>query len=458
MHKDDQVQQLWQAACSHLKNLLSDDAYLRWIAVIAPRSLDDEVLTLCVSNDFYQDWLQENYLPLIRDALTAVCGRHLQILFQVDTSAVLPSFDMEAGDGDTAASAAAPAKRPGKEKARPVVRLNPKYTFDTFIVGSSNDFAHAACTAVSQNPGTAYNPLFMYGGVGLGKTHLMQAVGDHALSNSQATVLYVTSEAFLNDYIDHLQKKSLASFRRRYRHADILLIDDIQFLAGKERIQEEFFHTFNELYDRRKQIVLTCDRPASEIPGLQKRLVSRFEWGLVTQIEEPDVETRIAILRTCAQGMHVALDDKVLEFLAERIRSNIRRLEGALTKLISYASLMRKPVTIQMASTILRDMLDSEHSEKLMIEDIQRGVAEFYSLRLADLVGNRRPAHIAAPRQIAMYLSRKLTEHSLPEIGRAFERNHATVHHAIRTVETKMKGDADLRGSIRLLSDRLVRS
>jgi chromosomal replication initiator protein len=336
--------------------------------------------------------------------------------------------------------------------------LNPNYTFDTFIIGPSNNFAHAACMAVSQSPARAYNPLFIYGGTGLGKTHLMQAIGNSVLERQKdASICYKTCESFTNEYIDAIQNRSLTAFRKRYRQADLLMIDDIHFLAGKERMQEEFFHTFNALFDQHKQIILTCDRPASEIPGLEHRLVSRFEWGLVTELEPPDVETRIAILRRKQQMHHVQLPDHVLEYIAERIRSNIRRLEGALVRAASYTSLTGRELNRESLEYLLRDTLDQEQQEKVTIEGIQRAVAEFYDIRLADMTSKRRPQSVAMPRQVAMYLSRQLTQHSFPMIADAFGKNHATVLHACRLIGEKMDKDDNLRRAVTSLQQKMSR-
>lgn len=442
---------LWAEACNRLQEILSNDVYERWIAVIDAKTLNDHTLTLSVANDFYHSWLVENYLPLIEDAVRVVTGEQHTIQFDVNAAS------------ETTKPQSAPSKQTpssssrGSKKHAPVALLNPNYTFDSFIIGSSNNFAHAACLAVAQSPARAYNPLFIYGGVGLGKTHLMQAIGNHVLSHKQAHVCYLSCEAFTNDYIDAIQNRSLVDFRRKYRQCDLLLIDDIQFLAGKERMQEEFFHTFNALFDQHKQIVLTCDRPASEIPGLEHRLVSRFEWGLVTELEAPDVETRIAILRKKQDVMNLHLDDDALLYIAEHIRSNIRRLEGALIRAASYASLTGQKLTVETMEYLLRDTLDQEQQEAVTIESIQRSVADHYDIRLADMTSKRRPQSIAFPRQVAMYLSRQLTTHSFPMIADAFGRNHATVLHACKLVEDKMGDDAQLRQTVTLIKQKLSR-
>jgi chromosomal replication initiator protein len=441
---------VWAKACKHLGNTLSKDVFDRWIAVIEAKDLQEDTLTLAVQNNFYQSWLEENYLPLIQTALAATAGMEMKIQFAVDRGALVPTAtDTSPGVPPEREKPAAPQKQ-----AYP---LNPKYTFDTFVVGPSNSFSHAASLAVAQSPGRAYNPLFLYGGVGLGKTHLMQAIGQHVSLNHKHSICYTSSEAFTNEYIDALQKKALVQFRKKYRNTDVLLIDDIQFLGGKERMQEEFFHTFNTLFDNHKQIVMTCDRPASEIPGLEHRLVSRFEWGLVTELELPDIETRIAILRKKQEQLNLHLSDEVLNFLAENIRSNIRRLEGALIRVVSYSSLTGRPLTRDVLDYLLRDTLDQEQQELLTVEEIQKVVADYFDIRMGDMNSTRRPQAIAFPRQVAMYLCRELTRQSLPSIGTAFGRNHATVMHACTVVKERMKTDVSFRQSMLVLQQRLTK-
>ncbi len=439
---------IWAKACKHLKSTLSKDVFDRWIGVIEARDIKGDTLELAVQNNFYQSWLEENYLPLIQDAVALAHGSRLNISFAVSRTVAAP---------EPTAPAERPPERekPGPAPARQA--LNPKYTFDSFVVGPSNSFPHAASLAVAQSPGRAYNPLFLYGGVGLGKTHLMQAIGHSVSATTKASVTYVSCETFTNEYIDALQRKALVQFRKKYRNVDVLLIDDIQFLGGKERMQEEFFHTFNALFDAHKQIVLTCDRPASEIPGLEHRLVSRFEWGLVTELETPDVETRIAILRNKQEQLNLNLPEEIINYLAEKIRSNIRRLEGALIRAVSYASLTGRPLTLDVVEYLLRDTLDQEKQETLTMEEIQKVVADHFDLRFADMTSNRRPQAIAFPRQVAMYFCRELTNHSLPSIGAAFARNHATVLHACRLVQNRLKQDPAFRQNMLVLQQRLAK-
>src|SRR3954447_7371676 len=337
--------------------------------------------------------------------------------------------------------------------------LNPRNNFETFVVGPNNEIAHAASLAVAQSPARTYNPLFVYGGVGLGKTHLMQAIGQFVCSKKKnAKVMYLSSELFINEFIDAIQHSTLVKFRKRYRQADLLLIDDIQFLGGKERSQEEFFHTFNTLFDGHKQIVLSSDRPASEIANLEHRLVSRFEWGLTAELQPPDVETRMAILRKKARVLQIRLDDQVFEFLANRIRTNVRRLEGALMRVASFASLSGKELTNEVVEHLLKDILQEEARHSVTIEQIQRRVAEHFDVRLADMTSKRRPANIAFPRQIAMYLARELTKASLNEIGDAFGgRDHGTVLHACKLVKRRMQEQDNIRQTISFIDSALQR-
>ncbi|MCX7007972.1 MAG: chromosomal replication initiator protein DnaA [Kiritimatiellaeota bacterium] len=439
---------IWAQASRLLAERMTKDVFDRWIAVIEPQSLDGQTLVLTVPLGYYQTWVEANYLSLIRQAIASTCGRELSVAFRVDASKRPP----EAIPVITVPESVRTAK-PSSE-----IPFDPKLIFETFVVGPSNNFAHAASLAVANTPGVAYNPLFIYGGSGLGKTHLIQAIG-HYISqrNPKSRVIYISSESFLNEYLDALSKKSTMNFRKKYRSVDVLLIDDIQFLVGKEALQEEFFHTFNALHGNRKQLVMTCDRPVSEMVGLEQRLVTRFQWGQVSQIEKPDVETRLAILRKKQEQMNVRIADDVLLYLAERIRSDVRHLEGALTRVTAYASLMGHPVTIQSVEQILRDLLDQERQNALTIEVIQRTVAEFYDIRLADMTSKQRPQSIAFPRQVAMYLCRELTDHSLPAIGEAFSRNHATVMHACSLITSRLGTNDDLRQTISTLRHKLGR-
>jgi chromosomal replication initiator protein len=449
------AEKVWGAAREHLRSMLSADTYNLWFAPLRASAEDNNSITLEVANDFCEVWLKDNYMGLLQDVIAAACGRQLQVKFHV-------------GGGNGAASPAPQPVQLKKKAAEPApernhatheLNFNPKNTFDTFVVGNNNNFSYAAALAVAQAPGKSYNPLFLYGGVGLGKTHLLHAIGQHvATQRKGARVAYVSSERFTNEYIDGIQNNQLARFRKKYRQTDVLLIDDIQFLAGKERIQEEFFHTFNALHEGHKQIVLTCDRPASEIQNLEHRLVSRFEWGLVTDLQPPDVEMRLAILQKKAQLMGVQLAEEIMQFLANRIRTNIRRLEGALIRVASYATLTGKPLSLETVESLLREVLNEEGRYSINIDVIQKKVAEHYDIRLADMTSRRRPENIAFPRQVAMFLSRQMTESSLSAIGDAFGgRDHGTVLHACRLVKDRMEVDANVRQVVSYLEKQLMR-
>jgi chromosomal replication initiator protein len=449
------AEKIWSAAQEHLRSKLTADTYNMWFASLRSSAIDNNHIMLEAANEFCEVWLKDNYLSLLQDAVAIAAGRQLQIKFRPATG-ITPA---------PAEPAAAPVKTrmTAPVQDRPAANgdshFNPKNTFDSFVVGNNNNFAYAAALAVAQAPGKSYNPLFLYGGVGLGKTHLLHAIGQHVVGNKKgARVAYLSSEKFTNEYIDGIQNNQLAKFRKKYRQTDVLLIDDIQFLAGKERIQEEFFHTFNALHEAHKQIVLTCDRPASEIQGLEHRLVSRFEWGLVTDLQPPDVEMRQAILNKKAQSMGVTLPDEILSFLANRIRTNVRRLEGALIRVASYASLTGKKLTVEVVEGLLREILHEEGRFSISIEVIQKKVAEHFDIRLADMTSKRRPENIAFPRQIAMYLSRQMTESSLNTIGEAYGgRDHGTVLHACRLVKDRMEVDANVRQVVSYLEKQLMR-
>jgi chromosomal replication initiator protein len=450
------VEKIWNSAQEQLRSKLSRDTYNMWFAPLRASAIDGSHVTLEAPNEFCEVWLKDNYISLLQDAVAIAAGKQLQIKFKISTAT-------------TAAPISAPARTTAKAKTSEPAHerasangdnsFNPKNTFETFVVGNNNNFAYAAALAVAQAPGKSYNPLFLYGGVGLGKTHLLHAIGQHVAANKKgARVAYLSSEKFTNEYIDAIQNNKLAAFRKKHRQMDVLLIDDIQFLAGKERIQEEFFHTFNALHESHKQIVLTCDRPASEIQNLEHRLVSRFEWGLVTDLQPPDIEMRLAILQKKAQSMGVTLSEDVMNFLANRIRTNVRRLEGALIRVASYASLTGKKLSIEVVENLLREILHEEGRLSISVEVIQKKVAEHFDIRLADMTSKRRPENIAFPRQIAMYLTRQMTESSLNTIGEAFGgRDHGTVLHACRLVKDRMEVDANVRQVVSYLEKQLAR-
>jgi chromosomal replication initiator protein len=445
---------IWGTAQEQLRSMLSADTYNLWFAPLRACGQDNNTLLLEVANDFCEVWLKDNYMSLLEDVVAVASGRQLQIKFRVGSIApavaLVDNVSLKSKSLEAAVERALPPQEPV---------FNPKNTFDTFVVGNNNNFAYAAALAVAQAPGKSYNPLFLYGGVGLGKTHLLHAIGHHVTANKKgARVAYVSSEKFTNEYIDGIQNNQLVKFRKKYRQTDVLLIDDIQFLAGKERIQEEFFHTFNALHEGHKQIVLTCDRPASEIQNLEHRLVSRFEWGLVTDLQPPDVEMRLAILHKKAQLMGVELPDDIINFLANRIRTNIRRLEGALIRVASFAALTGKKLSVEVIEGLLREVLHEEGRHSVSIELIQKRVAEHFDIRLADMTSKRRPESIAFPRQIAMFLARQMTDTSLTAIGEAFGgRDHGTVLHACRLVKDRMEVDANVRQVVSYLEKQLLR-
>ncbi len=449
------AERIWAAAQENLRSMLSADTFNLWFAPLRASATDKNSIILEVANDFCEVWLKDNYLSLLQDVLSHVSGRPLQVRFKITPG------DASASSISRSATPKAKAPEPAPDRApnHAEFNFNPKYTFDSFVVGNNNNFAHAAALAVAQAPGKTYNPLFLYGGVGLGKTHLLHAIGQYVVSRRRgARVAYVSSEKFTNEYIDGIQNSQLARFRKKYRQTEVLLIDDIQFLAGKERIQEEFFHTFNALHEAHRQIVLTCDRPASEIQNLEHRLVSRFEWGLVTDLQPPDVEMRLAILHKKAKLMSVELPEEIVNFLANRIRTNIRRLEGALIRVASYASLTGKKLTLEVVEGLLREILHEEGRFSINIETIQKKVAEHFDIRLADMTSKRRPENIAFPRQVAMFLSRQMTESSLNTIGEAFGgRDHGTVLHACRLVKDRMEVDGNVRQVVSYLEKQLMR-
>ncbi len=443
---------LWKAACAQLQKVLHSDAYSRWFAIIKPIDLSGSTLTLSVDNDFCQTWIEENYLSLILDALRAAgAPEDVAVCFTVCANE-LP---------EAAAATARPARTSTRSsRGRPghCANLNAQYTFEQFVVGPCNSFAHAAATAVAKAPGAAYNPLFIYGDTALGKTHLMQAVG-HAVERGspESRVCYVSTETLLNDYIAALGQNKTVEFRKSYRNADVLLVDDIHFLVGRKGLQEEFFHTFNALHNARKQIILCSDRSANELQGLEQRLVSRFEWGLVTSMEAPDFETRMAILRYKQRSAKLQLSDDLLTFIAENVASNVRRLEGALVRAISYASLTGQTLSIESVRTLLRDILEQEQQPELSADVIQRAVAEQFDVRMSDMTSKRRPQSVAMPRQVAMYLCRRLTNASLPEIAGCFDKTHATVLHACRTIRGRMETDSELSARVQTVARRLGR-
>jgi chromosomal replication initiator protein len=421
-------EEIWSAALARLKTSLDGDVYSRWIAVISPVSLRDGVLVVAVDNEMLKMWVENNYLPYILDAA------------RIDSAERVSAIEITVDSSRTPAAQEAPEPEPAAARGRPGAGysrtprsgngINPNYTFADFIIGPSNSFAHAASAAVASNPGNAYNPLFIYGDTGLGKTHLMQAVAHGVLSqNPDAVVCYITSEALLNDFIDSIRNNMMADFRRRYRNADVLLIDDIHFLADKDTMQEEFFHTFNTLHGQDKQIVISSDRPPKAMVTLEERLRSRFEWGLTADIQAPDVETRIAILRSKAERARRDVPVEILEMIARQIQSNIRELEGALTRVLAFSDLRGKPLTLELATIALADMIPQRNNlDPRRVVDV---VATVFGISPEKLMSKSRTHEVALPRQVAMYLMRQEAKVSLPQIGEALGgRDHKTLNYA----------------------------
>ncbi len=454
----------WEAACEVLGRLVSKDAFQRWFRASRLVGVEDAKAIIAVPNEIHQVWIETNYLPELASAMAETIEGVRGVRLVVEDAV---AECLEAGGGQherhPAPKAAYVATPMGGEisfeKRLKTAGLNHQFTFDSFVVGANSQFAHAACEAVGKRKGPGYNPLFIHGGPGLGKTHLMHAIGHELLRSVPASrVVYLTCEKFTNEFIDAVRKGDLERFRKRYRSAEVMLIDDIQFLGGKERSQEEFFHTFNTLLDGRCQVVLTSDRPASEIKNLEPRLISRFECGLTVEMQPPVFETRLAILGRKCEEWKVKVDDGIVRFLAERIRSNVRRLEGALMRVATFASLAGERVTEERIEHLLRDLLREEAGKQVTIDAIQRVVADHYDVRLADMTSRRRPASIAFPRQIAMYLSRTLTKGSLMEIGEAFGgRDHGTVIHACKKITSQMELDPAVRDAVGVLESSLRR-
>ena len=439
----------WEQISKRIRDRVSSDGFDRWFSGVRIAALSSDTVTLCVPNPIHQFFIESNYLPIVKESVQATLPTVTQVEFT------------SSNEVEIAPRPSAPTQKAPREKAPATLAgaMNPRNTFEAFVVGSNNEFAHSAALAVAKSPATTYNPLFIYGVSGLGKTHLLHAIGHHVqATNKSAKIVYLSSEQFTNEFIDAIQHGTLVKFRKKYRQADVLLIDDIQFFAGKERSQEEFFHTFNALHDGHKQIILSSDRPASEIEKLEHRLVSRFEWGMTAEIQPPDTETRIAILRSKAEGLNLKLEPWIIEFLADKIRNNVRRLEGALMRVASYTSLSEKPITQESIENLLRDIFQEQARKTITIDAIQRRVAEHFDVRLADMTSKRRPANIAFPRQIAMFLSRQHTNSSLCDIGDAFGgKDHGTVIHACKLVKQRMEDDEKTRQIVGMLDSKLQR-
>jgi chromosomal replication initiator protein len=446
------AESLWGEVAGRLRGALNETTYRTWFGEVGGLELGDDGFVLAVPNDFTREWIEGHFLGLIGAAVRDVTGTARDVKLRVHEPLLeaAPGENGAAEPGVTVEQPRTPRPEPGG--------MNPKYTFDSFVIGSSNRFAHAAALAVAEAPAQAYNPLFIYGGTGLGKTHLLQAVAQYVGEHSgELSVRYVTSETFMNDFINSLRDKRIEGFKQRYRTYDVLLIDDVQFFEHKERIQEEFFHTFNSLYEAGSQICMSSDRPPREIATLEERLRSRFEWGLITDIQPPDLETRIAILRKKVKtdGIHVS-DPQVLTFIASRVSTNIRELEGALTRVVAFSSLTGRAMSVDLAQDVLKDVFPQGEAAAVSIKRIQDLVAERFNLSLEELCGDKRSQNIVYPRQVAMYLSRELTDSSLPKIGKEFGgRDHTTVIHATSKIARLIREDRSVYNLVQELTARV---
>jgi chromosomal replication initiator protein len=440
----------WQQVLSIIQTRLSKPSFDTWFMPTKAIVFNDNQVIICAPNNFAKDWLENRHSKLIYQILTEFIGKPVELKIVIET---------EEMKSEPLAPSASPAVVrhqyiPSSEEPS---SLNPKYMFETFVIGSGNRFAHAASLAVAETPAKAYNPLFLYGGVGLGKTHLMHAIGHYVLQHDPSSkVLYISSEKFTNEFINSIRDNRAESFRNKYRSIDVLLVDDIQFLAGKESTQEEFFHTFNALHEEGKQIILSSDRPPKEIPTLEERLRSRFEWGLTTDIQPPDLETRIAILRKKAKAENLDIPNEAMVYIANQIDTNIRELEGALIRVVAYSSLINQDITSHLAAEALKDIIPSSRPRQITMHDIQQKVGEFYGLKIEDFKARKRTKTVAFPRQVAMYLSRELTDYSLPKIGEAFGgRDHTTVIHAHDKITVQLKNDQDLYKIINSIAEKI---
>lgn len=439
----DREKSVWEELLSKLEKKLKPQNFKTWFKPTQLYSATSEKLTIMVPNDFFKKWLDRYYMGMIRREIAKISGHEMEVDF------ILPPKYNNIKK----------RKNVGFKKKRSVSRLNPRFHFNSFVVGNNNRLAHAAALAVAQSPARAYNPLFIYGKVGLGKTHLLQAIGHYITENSELTFTYLSSEQFTNELINAIRDDKTTAFRRRYRNTDVLLVDDIHFLAGKERTQEEFFHTFNTLYQAHKQIVLSSDRPPIEIPTLEKRLQSRFEWGLIADIQSPDLETRIAILKKKAEIENMELPDEVATFIAERIKTNIRKLEGCLVRITAHSSLFKEKIDMNSVKEILKGILPEEKPRPITVELVQKTVSKYYKIKESTIKGKKRSRSIAFPRQIAMYLCRELTEDSFPEIGAKFGgKDHTTVMYAYRKIVEQAKKDEVLSNELKELENILKTS
>jgi chromosomal replication initiator protein len=457
------MENVWLEAQANLKKVLTAQTYTTWIDPMRFLGATDDTIVLEVPSSFFQKWVTDKYLAMIKEAISAVNPKSYQIEFHIAESR--PDQDPEAAPEPESKPARDKDKDKDKEKERDkdkdkkpdfAPNLNPKYTFESFVCGASNQFAYAASQAVANKPATNYNPLFIYGGVGLGKTHLVNAIGNQILAkNPKAKICYYSSEKFMNEMINCLRYKKMEEFRNKFRKMDLLLIDDIQFMAGKEATQEEFFHTFNALYESHKQIVVTSDKFPKDIPGLEERLRSRFEWGLIADIQPPDIETKIAILKKKSDLHQVHLPDDVALFLAAGATSNIRELEGMLIRLEAFASLTGNDITLSMAREVMKDII-VEKTREITVEMIQKHVADHFRIKVSELKSDKRIKTLVVPRQIAIYICRELTKASYPEIGEKFGgKDHSTIIHSVKKIEKQMAGDPDFRGTVEDIKKRL---
>ncbi|WP_100486575.1 chromosomal replication initiator protein DnaA [Sporolactobacillus pectinivorans] len=464
------LQDMWNQALTIIKKKLSKPSFETWLKETEAQSINGQTVIISVPNEFSRDWLEEHYSRLISDILFDIAGVRYNVQFiiprkqsdGVDGRATQKTRKSDSMNFNPEYSPSGNAHSTNQASPKRLEELNnsmlnSKNTFETFVIGSGNRFAHAASLAVAEAPAKAYNPLFIYGGVGLGKTHLMHAIGHYVIEhNPAARVVYLSSEKFTNEFINSIRDNKTVEFRNKYRSVDVLLIDDIQFLAGKEQTQEEFFHTFNALHEEYKQIVISSDRPPKEIPTLEDRLRSRFEWGLITDITPPDLETRIAILRKKAKAEGLDIPNEVMIYIANQIDTNIRELEGALIRVIAFSSLNNQDINVDLAAEALKDIIPSSKPKTITIQDIQVAVGEEYHLKLEDFSAKRRTKSIAFPRQIAMYLARELTDYSLPKIGEEFGgRDHTTVIHAHEKITKQLASDRSLQQKVNGLIDQL---
>lgn len=452
----DNLKGIWQDVLRIIEDeIMAPVSFKTWFLPIKPEQISDQTLQLSVPNKMIRDIIEQKYMDLLRNSVAHVTKKDLKldiIIGDIPDSEL--SFEEKKNKEEVKPKNSA---QPTENNSNPASCLNPKYTFDTFVIGNSNRFAHAACLAVADSPNETYNPLFIYGGVGLGKTHLMHAIGHEIRrKNKNARVVYVSSEKFMNEMIHSIQNNANEAFREKYRkNVDVILIDDIQFIAGKESTQQELFHTFNELKDSNKQIILSSDRPPNEIPTLEDRLRTRFASGLIADIEAPDYETRVAILKKKAEADQIIVPDDIFLYIATKIKSNIRELEGALIRVMAYARLTDEEITVDLATEALKDLVSESRNRELSIELIQEVVANYYNLTVDDLKGQRRTRNIALPRQVAMYLSRTLTPISLPKIGQEFNKDHTTVMHAYTKINDAIESDAALKNTVNNITKKL---